>query len=158
MPTTWPERSGSDETVFGWRFRPWGPPGFFLSPRATRLTRVSRDALQDRHEIVPGQRINGYECTIDVDDIDTAAAAVVANGGKIVLPKCEIPTVGWITKIAGSRRQYRVRQATGQRAFVVVADHIHCRNCYFQHYNGVRKLFMESFLTPFADIFHSPLS
>jgi hypothetical protein len=34
-----------------------------------------------------------------VADIDAAAAAVTANGGKIVLAKCEIPTVGWLIKI-----------------------------------------------------------
>jgi predicted enzyme related to lactoylglutathione lyase len=48
---------------------------------------------------VPGQRINGYECTIGVADIDSTAAAVVANGGKIILQKCEIPRVGWLIKI-----------------------------------------------------------
>ena len=87
------------ETVFGWKFRPWGPPGFFLIATGDNDDPGIEGALQSRHEIVPGQRINGYECTIDVDDIDKAAAAVVAHGGKIVLPKCEIPMVGWITKI-----------------------------------------------------------
>ncbi len=48
---------------------------------------------------MPGQRINGYECKIGVADIDAAAAAVVANGAKIILPKCKIPTVGWLIKI-----------------------------------------------------------
>ncbi len=56
-------------------------------------------ALQKRHEVVPGQRINGYECTIAVADVDATAAAVAANGGKIILAKCEIPTVGWLIKI-----------------------------------------------------------
>jgi uncharacterized protein len=55
--------------------------------------------LQQRHDVVPGVRINGYECTIDVDDIDATAGAVAASGGKIVLAKCEIPTVGFIIKI-----------------------------------------------------------
>jgi hypothetical protein len=36
----------------------------------------------------------GFECTIGVDSIDDTLAAIEANGGKIVMPKFEIPTVG----------------------------------------------------------------
>src|ERR1700732_4876512 len=32
-------------------------------------------------------------------DIDATAAAVVKHGGKIIMPKCEIPTVGHLIKI-----------------------------------------------------------
>ncbi len=55
--------------------------------------------MQKRQEVVPGKRLFGFECTIAVDDIDAATAAVVANGGTIIFPKFEIPTVGWIAKI-----------------------------------------------------------
>jgi predicted enzyme related to lactoylglutathione lyase len=87
------------ETVFGWKFQPWGPPGFFLVATGDQNDPGIQGALQKRHEVVPGQRINGYECTIAVADIDATALAVEANGGKIVLSKCEIPTVGWLIKI-----------------------------------------------------------
>ena len=36
----------------------------------------------------------GLECTIGVESIDKTIAAIEANGGKIVMPKVEIPTVG----------------------------------------------------------------
>lgn len=86
------------EQVFGWRFQAWGPPGFFV---------IESDvpggppcgAVQQRHEIVPGERLNGLECSFAVDDIDATAKAIVANGGRIVMPKVEIPTVGWVMKI-----------------------------------------------------------
>jgi predicted enzyme related to lactoylglutathione lyase len=87
------------QTVFGWKFQAWGPPGFFLIATGDKEDPGIQGALQKRHEVVPGERINGYECTISVEDIDAAAAAVTANGGKIILPKCEIPTVGWLIKI-----------------------------------------------------------
>jgi predicted enzyme related to lactoylglutathione lyase len=32
-------------------------------------------------------------------DIDVTAAAVVKHGGKIIMPKCKIPTVGHLIKI-----------------------------------------------------------
>jgi predicted enzyme related to lactoylglutathione lyase len=87
------------ETVFGWKFEAWGPPGFFLVATGDEHDPGIQGAVQKRHEVAPGERINGFECTIGVPDIDSTAAAVVANGGKIVLAKCEIPTVGWLIKI-----------------------------------------------------------
>lgn len=86
------------ESAFGWRFTPWGPPGFFLAATGDKERPGIPGALQQRHEVVPGQRMIGYECTIGVDDIDAAAVAIVAAGGKILMEKCEIPTVGWILK------------------------------------------------------------
>jgi predicted enzyme related to lactoylglutathione lyase len=86
-------------TVFGWKFNPWGPPGFFLVETGDKNDPGIQGAIQQRHEVVPGQRINGYECTIDVADVDAVAAAVVANGGKVIMAKCEIPTVGWLIKV-----------------------------------------------------------
>ena len=40
-----------------------------------------------------------FECTIGVADIDATEKAVVAAGGKVIMSKCEIPTVGWLIKI-----------------------------------------------------------
>ncbi len=85
--------------VFGWKFQPWGPPGFFLIETGDKKNPGIPGALQQRHEVVPGMHINGFECTIDVEDVDAAAKAVIANGGKVIMPKCEIPTVGWLIKI-----------------------------------------------------------
>jgi uncharacterized protein len=87
------------EKVFGWKFQPWGPPGFFLIATGDKDDPGIQGALQKRHDVVPGQRITGYECTIGVADIDATEAAVVANGGKVILSKCEIPTVGYLIKI-----------------------------------------------------------
>jgi len=86
------------EQVFGWRFAPWGPPDFFLVTTGEDGDPGIEGALQKRHEVVPGERMTGFECTISVEDIDATAAAVVASGGRIVLPKCEIPTVGYLIK------------------------------------------------------------
>lgn len=87
------------ERVFGWRFEPWGPPGFFLVATGDKEEPGIQGSMQKRHEVVPDKRLFGYECTIGVDDIDAAAAAVTANGGTIIFPKCEIPKVGWLIKI-----------------------------------------------------------
>lgn len=86
------------EQVFGWKIQPWGPPDFFLVSTGTKDDPGIAGALQKRHELVPVKEPVGFECTIGVSDIDTAMAAVTANGGKVIMPKCEIPTVGYLFK------------------------------------------------------------
>jgi uncharacterized protein len=80
--------------VFGWRFEAWGPPGFFQIQTADGGTPGPLGALQKRRELIAGQPTVGFECTVAVADVDAVAAAVVANGGTILIPKVLIPTVG----------------------------------------------------------------
>jgi len=51
-------------------------------------------AIQPRRELVPGLRMTGMECTVGVEDIDATQVAIEKLGGKIVMPKLTIPTVG----------------------------------------------------------------
>lgn len=81
------------EQVFAWRFQPWGPPGFFMI--ATGDGEVPMGSLQQRRELEPGKRLTGFECTIAVEqDVAAVAAAVTANGGRILMEKATIPGVG----------------------------------------------------------------
>jgi predicted enzyme related to lactoylglutathione lyase len=82
------------EKTMGWQFTAWGPPGFYLIRTGTDEDPGVQGALQGRRDVVPGKTMVGYECTIGVDSIDDTVAAVEANGGKIVMPKFHIPTVG----------------------------------------------------------------
>jgi predicted enzyme related to lactoylglutathione lyase len=82
------------EKVFGWRFEAWGPPGFFQIATSDGSRPGSLGALQKRRELVAGERTNGFECTVAVADVDAVAAAVVAGGGTILIPRTLIPTVG----------------------------------------------------------------
>ena len=82
------------ERVFRWTFEPWGPPGFFMISTGDSEGRPL-GSLQGRRELVPGHRMTGFECTIAVaDDVDVVAAAVKANGGRILMEKATIPGVG----------------------------------------------------------------
>ena len=74
------------ERVFDWRFEPWGPPGFLQIVTGTEREPGIRGALQKRSELVAGGR--------SVADVDAGAAAVVANGGTLLIPRTLIPTVG----------------------------------------------------------------
>lgn len=83
------------ESAFGWSFEPWGPPNFYLI--ATDAERRSVEGgLQERRELVAGQKMVGFECTIEVDDIDRTIRAIEASGGRIAAPKFHLPTVGTI--------------------------------------------------------------
>ena len=79
--------------VFGWKFEPWGPPGFFMIQTGTEKDPGIQGSLQGRRELVKGQRMTGFECTVSVDDVDAIAKSVEANGGKVIMPKVTIPTV-----------------------------------------------------------------
>lgn len=78
--------------VFGWTTQSWGPPDFLQI--ATEPGGPVQGALQKRREIVPGKPLFGFECTFGVDDIEAIERAVLDHGGKVVMPKVAIPTVG----------------------------------------------------------------
>lgn len=80
--------------AFGWRFEAWGPPGFYMIDAGGGADQRPLGSLQGRRELVEGQRITGFECTIAVPDIAAAEARVRAAGGTIILPRTVIPTVG----------------------------------------------------------------
>ena len=79
------------ETVFDWRFDPWGPPDFYQVKNAGQGL---FGALQGRRELVPGVRMAGYEASFGVEDLKATIAAVEASGGKIVMPPYRIEGVG----------------------------------------------------------------
>jgi uncharacterized protein len=88
------------EAVLGWRFQPWGPPGFFKVDTGEGDGPAVQGALQQRRELVPGVRITGFECTFAVDDVDAVALAVVENGGRILMAKTTIAGVGHLVWFA----------------------------------------------------------
>ncbi|HEY1275724.1 MAG TPA: VOC family protein [Thermoleophilaceae bacterium] len=84
------------ESVFGWEFERYGEHDFFRSQSAGPAT----CAIQGRRELIPGVRTTGFECTIEVDDVDRVAEAVLAAGGRVVMEKSAIPGVGEVVFFA----------------------------------------------------------
>lgn len=84
------------EDVFGWTFRPWGPPDFYQIPDAGQGL---MGALQERRELIRGQRTNSFETTMGVDDLKTVLAAAEAAGGRILMPPFRIEGVGELAYI-----------------------------------------------------------
>jgi predicted enzyme related to lactoylglutathione lyase len=79
------------ESVFGWRFDAWGPPGFYQIRNAGQGV---LGALQERRALVPGVRMAGYEASMAVDDLRATMAAIEAGGGRILMPPYRIDGVG----------------------------------------------------------------
>ncbi len=80
--------------VFGWKFEAWGPPGFYMIDQGEKKEPAILGSLQGRRELLPGQKMIGFECSISVPSIDATVAAVQAQKGKIVMPKTVIAGVG----------------------------------------------------------------
>lgn len=85
------------ENVFGWKFTPWGPPDFYLIDAGSD-GRGIRGALEKRQEPLTGTGSRGYECSISVAAVDAVAKAIPKHGGRIIMPKAVIPTVGQLIK------------------------------------------------------------
>lgn len=86
------------EAVFGWRFEPWGPPDFYLVHTGTEASPGIQGLMHKRQEPRGAGGLNAFECTIAVDDLDAVSAAVAKHGGRIIMNKAPIPTVGVLTK------------------------------------------------------------
>lgn len=81
--------------VFGWRFEPWGPPGFW---RIKTGQRGVEGALHTRFEPLTGTGIRGFECSISVRDVAAIGAAVTKHGGRVLMPGSVIQGVGTVMK------------------------------------------------------------
>jgi predicted enzyme related to lactoylglutathione lyase len=80
--------------VFGWRFAPWGPPGFFHVLTGDGERPGPMGALQQRRDLLPDRPTNAFEPTVAVEDVDAVVAAVRAEGGTVLLEKTTIAGVG----------------------------------------------------------------
>jgi uncharacterized protein len=80
--------------TFGWKFEPWGPPGFYMVNTGDAENGALLGSLQGRRELIAGQKMIGYECTISVPSINDTIRAIEQQKGKIVMAKTTIAGVG----------------------------------------------------------------
>jgi len=82
------------ETVFGWTFTAYGPPGFYQIRTGSEDDPGVLGALQERRELRDGTPTVGAECTFAVDDVDATRESVVDAGGTILMERFTISRVG----------------------------------------------------------------
>ena len=79
------------KTVFGWNFQKFGDEGYWLTVTGDEKEPGINGGIMKRRD--PKQPVVN---SINVENLDEAAKKVEAAGGKIVVPKMPIPTVGWL--------------------------------------------------------------
>ena len=80
------------ESVFGWQFRDYGPPGFVQIMDEAGSSPMG--AIQQRRQLLDSGPTPGFECTFGVDDIDETRRRVVDAGGRILMERFTITSVG----------------------------------------------------------------
>ncbi|WP_066392346.1 VOC family protein [Cytobacillus eiseniae] len=86
--------------VFGWTFQDWsdyaGMPYFGVVTGDDKELGIN-GALMKRQSAPPelGQALNGYACTIGVEDYDAIDAKIMELGGKVAHPKHALPGMAW---------------------------------------------------------------
>lgn len=82
------------ETVFDWRFEPWGPPGFYLIRTGADGDGSLQGALQERQAPLTGSGMRGFECTVGVASLQEILPRIQAAGGRLLSQPHVIPGVG----------------------------------------------------------------
>jgi predicted enzyme related to lactoylglutathione lyase len=85
--------------LFGWRFSQWGQEKYWLITTGEKGTPGIDGGLLPRPMAgnpEPMAPVNAFVCTVDVADLDATIARVTGLGGRIVVPRTPIPTVGWL--------------------------------------------------------------
>lgn len=85
--------------VLGWRFEPWGPPGFahVLAPDGSRPGLIA--AMQQRRTFADGTTAP-VEMTVAVEDVARCCAAAREAGGRVLMEPAVIPGVGELAFLA----------------------------------------------------------
>tara|TARA_R110001592_G_scaffold33835_1_gene116839 strand:+ start:2049 stop:2447 length:399 start_codon:yes stop_codon:yes gene_type:complete len=84
--------------VFNWGFNSYGPTDFAQISLNGGTDGQLIGALQDRKYQITDEKVVGFECSISVENVDEIVRRVVKEGGEILMPKAEIPHVGWLIK------------------------------------------------------------
>ncbi len=86
--------------VFDWSFQDWsdfaGMPYFGAVTGDDNEMGINGALVQRQGpSTVPNQALNGYACTMGVEDYDSIEAKILSKGGKVALPKYALPGMAW---------------------------------------------------------------
>jgi len=86
--------------IFGWSFQDWsdyaGMP-YFGAVTGDEETLGINGALMQRQgpPPEPNQALNGFACTIGVENYDATEAKIFNNGGQVAIAKYALPGMAW---------------------------------------------------------------
>ncbi|HVO89940.1 MAG TPA: VOC family protein [Casimicrobiaceae bacterium] len=83
--------------LFAWTFAQWGSEPYWLVTTGDSGPGINGGLLPRRGPRPDAMGpVNGYVCTIDVDNLDAYIARATSLGASVALPKMPIPSVGWL--------------------------------------------------------------
>lgn len=83
-------------SVFGWVFTQWGEHPYWIV-RTGEGVGIDGGLVPRRGpEPAEDAPVAAFPVTIDVSDVDATVAAVERAGGRVVMQKGAVPTVGWL--------------------------------------------------------------
>jgi hypothetical protein len=86
--------------VFGWSIEPWGPPEYgymHVETGSPSEPGIDGGIWKGEGNTPPvGSRLNAFNCSIEVANIDETIAKIKAAGGSVAREKAQIPGVGWL--------------------------------------------------------------
>jgi uncharacterized protein len=86
--------------VFGWKIDPWGPVEYgYMHVQTGDNSEPGIDGgIWKGQGILPplGSRLNAFNCSIEVADIDEVLQKIKNEGGVVIKEKSQIPGVGWL--------------------------------------------------------------
>lgn len=86
--------------VFDWKFEDWtdyaGMP-YFGAVTGDENDMGINGALMQRQSPPPeaNQPLNGFACTMGVEDYDSIEQKIIENGGTVTMPKYALPGMAW---------------------------------------------------------------
>ncbi|MFB1081664.1 VOC family protein [Jeotgalibacillus sp. JSM ZJ347] len=86
--------------VFGWTYQDWseyaGMPYYGAVTGDDRELGVNGALMQRQGPAPePNQPVNGFTCTMNVEDFDATEQKILGNGGTVALAKHALPGMAW---------------------------------------------------------------
>jgi uncharacterized protein len=88
------------EEVFGWKFEDWseyaGMQYYGAITGDASVPGIDGALIQRRGQAPEtGQPMNGFSCTMGVEDYDSTENKILDLGGKVAMPKYALPGMAW---------------------------------------------------------------
>src|SRR5687768_9456861 len=81
------------KAVFGWKIEPWGPPEYgYMHVETGNAAEPGIDGgiwKGEGSKPTPGSRLNAFNCSIEVSNIDETIFKVKKSGGSIIKEKAQ---------------------------------------------------------------------
>jgi predicted enzyme related to lactoylglutathione lyase len=87
------------KNVFGWTIEQWGEQKYWMimtAPKESALPGINGGLLPRPMKLLDGAcGSNAFVCTVQVENYDAMAEKILAEGGKVAMPKFALVGMAW---------------------------------------------------------------